>query len=86
MLVYENSRLPHQLLLFVQKQLYIAALLSVSLEIGCKPPITKELHLASTMSLEQKGQITLWLDVMPSQKKNNNNKPKKKKPQVKWTQ
>ena len=31
--------------------------------------ITNELHLAEAMSLEHKGQITLWIDVMPSQKR-----------------
>ena len=40
MLVVENNRLLITLLLFVHRQLYIATLLSVSLEIGCKPPIT----------------------------------------------
>ena len=40
MLVGENIRLLITLLLFVHQQLYIATLLSVSLGIGCKPPIT----------------------------------------------
>ena len=34
-----KQKISNQLLLFVHQQLYIAALLSVSLEIGCKPPI-----------------------------------------------
>ena len=34
-----KQKISHYLLLFVHQQLYIAALLSVSLEIGCKPPI-----------------------------------------------
>ena len=39
MLVDENEKISHYLLLFVHQQLYIAPFLSVSLEIGCKPPI-----------------------------------------------
>ena len=34
-----KQKISNELLLFVHQQLYIAALLSVSLEIGCKPPI-----------------------------------------------
>ena len=34
-----KQKISHWLLLFVHQQLYIAALLSESLEIGCKPPI-----------------------------------------------
>ena len=34
-----KQKISRWLLLFVHQQLYIAALLSVSLEIGCKPPI-----------------------------------------------
>ena len=33
-----KQQISNQLLLFVHQQLYIAALLSVSLDIGCKPP------------------------------------------------
>ena len=35
----QKQKIFHQLLLFVHQQLYIAALSSLSLEIGCKPPI-----------------------------------------------
>ena len=34
-----KQKISNEHLLFVHQQLYIAALLSVSLEIGCKPPI-----------------------------------------------
>ena len=34
-----KQKITHLRLLFVHQQLHIAALLSVSLEIGCKPPI-----------------------------------------------
>ena len=43
--------------------------------------ITNELHLAEAMSLEHKGQITLWIDVMPSQKRKNNSSSLKLKKQ-----
>ena len=33
--------------------------------------ITNELHLSEAMSLEHKGHVTLWIDVMPSQKRKN---------------
>ena len=33
-----------------------------------------ELHLAEAMSLEQKQKITLWIEVMPSQKKKQHRK------------
>ena len=36
-----KQKISNQLLLFVHQQLYIAALLSVSLKIGCKPPISR---------------------------------------------
>ena len=34
-----KQKISHQLFLFLHQQLYIAALSSLSLEIGCKPPI-----------------------------------------------
>ena len=59
MLVDENKTfLISSPALFVHQQLYIAALLSVSLDIGCKPPIVEVMELSECDgNLSEDGQV-----------------------------
>ena len=54
MSVDEKQKISHWLLLFVHQQLHIAPLLSVSLEVGCKPPIHSHFRLLKDASFYER--------------------------------